>query len=85
MLSLARVAVTVHVPAPLDLNDVDVANEHPAEPASVTTYEYPPDPVPPVADKEMFVLNVPEVDVSVTTLWVALPIVTVVAAELATK
>jgi hypothetical protein len=73
----------VHVPAPDDLNDVDVANEHPALPASVTAYEYPPKPVPPDADRETLVLNVPEVEVSVTTLCVALPMVTVVATELA--
>ena len=76
-------AVTVHVPAPDDLNDVDVANEHPALPASVTAYEYPPKPVPPEAVNGMLVLNVPKVDVSVTTLCIALPMVTVVATELA--
>ena len=83
MPSPVRVAVTVHVPAPLDLNDVDVANEHPALPASVTAYEYPPVPVPPEAANEILVLNVPEVEVSVTTACVALPMLPVVATELA--
>ena len=78
-------AVTVQLPAPDDLNVVAEGNVQPAVPALETLNEYEPEPVPPVAVNEILVLNVPEVDVSVTTLCVALPMVTVVSAELATK
>jgi hypothetical protein len=79
------VAITVQLPAPDDLNVVAEGKVQPAVPALETLNEYEPDPVPPEALNEIFVLNVPEVDVSVTNACVALPMVTVVATELATK
>ena len=78
-------AVTVHVPAPEEVNDGPIATEQPAVPESVTLYEKSPVPVPPDAASEIFVLNVPDVEVNVTAACEALLILTVVAAELATK
>jgi hypothetical protein len=79
------VTVTVQLPAPEEVNDGPIAREQPAVPASVTLYEKSPVPVPPEAVNEIFVLNVPDVEVSITTICVALIMVTVVAAELATR
>jgi hypothetical protein len=79
------VAVTVHVPAPEEVNDGPIATEQPAVPESVTLYEKSPVPVPPEAANKMFVLYVPLVDVNETADCVALIMITVVAAELATK
>ena len=73
----------MHVPAPDDLNVVAEGKVQPADPVSETLNEYEPEPVPPEAVNEILVLNVPEVDVSATALCVALPMVTVVAPELA--
>ena len=85
MTSPARVAVTVQLPAPEEVNDGPIAREQPAVPASVTLYEKSPIPVPPEATNRMLVLCVPLVDVNVTAACVALLILTVVATELATK
>jgi hypothetical protein len=75
----------MQLPAPVDVSDVVETIEQMAVPASVTLYEKSPVPVPPEAANKMLVLYVPLVDVNKTTDCVALLIVTVVAAELATK
>jgi hypothetical protein len=75
----------VQLPAPEEVNDGPIATEQPAVPESVTLYEKSPVPVPPEAANKMLVLYVPLVDVNETADCVALIMVTVVAAELATK
>lgn len=77
--------MTLQLPADDDVNDVPLKMEQPAVPASDTLYEYPPVPVPPEADSEIFELKVPFVDVNEIADWLAFTIVTVVAPELAIK
>ena len=72
----------MQLPAPDDLKVVAEGKVQPAVPALETLNEYEPELVPPEAVREMFVLNVPDVEVKETTACVVLPMVTVVATEL---
>ena len=75
----------MQLPADDEVNEVPLKMEHPAVPTSDMPNEYPPEPDPPDAVREMLELNVPLVDVNDTGLCVAFTIVTVVAPELAIK
>jgi hypothetical protein len=72
----ARVAVTVQVPAEVELS-APAEIEHPAVPALVTAKEYAPEPEPPDATRVRGVPYVPVVDVSVTAdcaAWVTVSV-----------
>jgi hypothetical protein len=79
--SKALETLTEHVPAPVLVNDVDVASEQPAVPADVTTKLTTPTPEPPEVTKGNAVPNVPEIEVSNRSACVPFPMTMAVDEE----